>query len=113
MNSKKVISFILSLVQLTVLLNSGCDDRISREIYKSEQIPKLSKLKEKPFVKLHLKDGGVYILKQWTSDSSSIKGNGFLLNALRDTVASGNFEVPLTDFVLAESNIISDEQGQS
>lgn len=113
MNSKKIISFILSLVQLTVLLNSGCGDRISRQIYKPEQIPKLSNLKEKPFVKLHLKDGGVYILKQWTSDSSSIKGNGFLLNALRDTVSSGNFEVPLTDFVLAESNIISDKQGQA
>lgn len=113
MKSKKFFSVFLSLVQLTVLFNSGCADRISRELFKPEQIPKISNLKEKPFVKLHLRDGGVYIFKEWTADSSRIKGNGFLLNAQRDTISSGSFEVPLNDFVIAESNVISGKQGQA
>ncbi len=113
MNSKKLLILFLSLSLINFLFNSGCSDRIHRELYKSDQIRKISNLKEKPFVKLHLKDGGVYIFKEWAADTNKIKGSGFLLNAARDTISKGSFEIPFNDFVIAESNVISESQGQS
>lgn len=113
MNSQKILNLILSLFLISLLINSGCTNRIQRELYKPEQLGKFKQLTEKPFVKLHLRDGGVYILDKWTSDKTKISGTGILLNADRDIVTKGNFDIPLSDFVIAESNVILGPSGRS
>ena len=113
MNSKKMLRRLINLFLITLLISSGCSNRINRELYKPEQLRKISNLKEKPFVKLHLKDGNVYVLREWTLDTNKITGKGVLLNTVRDTISKGNYEIPLSDFVIAESNVIAGAQGQS
>lgn len=64
--------------------------------------------KRSPWLKAHLRSGGVYILAQWRSDSeaNAIIGTGEHQNANRVVIDSGLFRVPLDSVSLFETNVV-------
>ena len=61
-----------------------------------------------PWLKAHLRSGGVYILAQWRSDSvaNAIIGTGEHQDANRAVIDSGLFRVPLDSVSLFETNVV-------
>ncbi len=61
-----------------------------------------------PWLKAHLRNGGVYILEQWRSDSDAhaIVGTGQLQDANRTVIDSGLFRIALDSVSLFETNVV-------
>lgn len=106
---------ILLLVSLNLVFYTGCANRITRIDSESSHINQDSELSESPFIKLHLKNGEVYILENWQVDNKEnlITGNGSYLDLNRDLIKSGEFKIPVKQVVLAETNIISGSSGNA
>ncbi|HKA90679.1 MAG TPA: hypothetical protein VKE22_23620 [Haliangiales bacterium] len=64
--------------------------------------------KRSAFLKAHMKDGSVYLLRRWTVNSPQrlVAGIGELQDAHRRVVAKGPFEVRLDDVALFETNVV-------
>lgn len=79
----------------------------SFQLMKSGEIAFLKQ--ESPYLKIHMQNGNVYLLKNWNTDKpkQNISGNGFLFNMYRDTIAKGEFNVALDSVSIFESNVIS------
>jgi hypothetical protein len=66
-----------------------------------------------PYLKVHAKDGGVYVLSEWSADSAGtlVRGTGMRLGPSRDTVGRGSFTVPVDSVSLFETNVIMNAPG--
>jgi hypothetical protein len=111
-SNKKIIVFIL----MSLIFYWQCTgNRIQRIITPSEDIAQLKASKETPFIKLHMREGGVFILNDWNTDlkSKTISGSGKQFDYNRALVDSGKYDILLNDVVLAETNSIKEGTGSS
>lgn len=100
----------LSGVVLAVVLFSvatSCARQLTRELVPPTEMTTLDE--RSPYLKAHRADGGVYVLSEWRVDSlgSAIAGSGTLLDADRNLVASGDFQLAADSIVLFETNVES------
>jgi hypothetical protein len=61
-----------------------------------------------PYLKVHLKDGQLYVLSEWRVDEAirQVSGNGERFNLARETMESGSFTVSLDEVALLETNVV-------
>lgn len=59
-----------------------------------------------PFLKAHLRSGGVYVLSDWRAESGVIIGSGSLLDPNRVAVGTGEFRLPADSVALFETNVV-------
>lgn len=60
-----------------------------------------------PYLKVHMRDGNVYVLEHWAANASVVTGHGCRLDAARDTVATGEFAVGVDSVAIFETNVVS------
>lgn len=95
------------LVVLGALLLCGCDVRtLHRATISPQDVRRLDP--ESPFLKCHLRDGGVYVLSPWKlgDDELAVTGHGTHLDADRRTLGEGDFTVPVDAVALFETNVV-------
>lgn len=100
---------ILILISIELILQSGCGSRIERISKPPDQFPAKQSTSDLPFIKLHMKNGELYVLEKWevNNDSVRVDGTGKLYDLNRATISSGKFKVPLNQIVIAETNQIN------
>jgi hypothetical protein len=76
--------------------------------WEGQDIPPSTQGKQIPFIKLHMRNGDVYVLNGWgvTTNNDSIVGVGQLLDANRIKRRDGLFRVPNDSIALIETNRI-------
>ena len=64
--------------------------------------------KNNPFLKIHMGNGMVYILSEWGLDEEEVHvlGKGKLFGINRKLISDGEFNIPITQISLAESNTL-------
>ena len=90
------------------LATLGCGpNRIARQ----RLSPELAKTADTSshFIKVHVKDGGVYVLAGWQIGTDTIFGHGVHLDQYRDTISASsktrsNFAVPMSNVAIIETN---------
>ncbi len=91
--------------------STGCSLKVQHKaLHQTDDLESLQGLDGKsPWLKAHMPEGGLYLLTNWQIDEDQriIKGNGSLMNARRDVIASGPFVVPLDSVAIFESNVVS------
>jgi hypothetical protein len=117
---RKLLNTSASIALLTILL--PCCSTMPyffRTNYNSvnELIHAEENLQTRPFLKAHLKDGGVVILKDtWQVDSVQefISGNGIVYDSRRTPTHTGPVNVPIDDVAIFETNkkLIYDESSR-
>lgn len=62
--------------------------------------------REAAFLKAHMKDGRVYVLKSWSQEvvQGALRGEGTLYDTDRASIGQGAFQIPLSDVALFETN---------
>ncbi len=103
------IKVLLFLICGSLILNSNCGgSRIERISEPPTKISPTESSEDFPFIKLHMKNGDLYVLNNWIVDSksSSVNGTGKLVNANREIISEGQFTVPVKEIVIAETNHI-------
>ena len=91
-------------VGLTAL--SGCPKKLERSLVAPEQAHTLDH--DSPYLKVHMRDGGLYVLTEWSVDEGRrlVTGAGDRFDARRAVIASGPMAVPIRDVVLFETNVV-------
>jgi hypothetical protein len=104
---RKVSAILIPVLALLLFVSCG-------QYFKSEKklIPPHEPLPEKPinpyqsstsyFLKVHLKNGNMYLFSDWHPEP--LEGSGSLFNASREKIASGTFRVNTDSVVLYETN---------
>jgi len=80
---------------------------MTRELIKKMSDERLISLKNNsPFLKAHIKDGKVYVLRHWTFDSTRnhVFGSGLLYGLNREFLREGTFEISTDSVALFETN---------
>jgi hypothetical protein len=100
--------FLIFLISGTLILNSGCSSRIERVSFPPEKIFPGEASEDLPYLKLHTKNGELYVLSDWKIDDKEKKvtGTGTQMDLNRDTLSSGELNIPIEHIVLAETNQI-------
>jgi len=112
MEGKNLFSLKVCLLfmLITPLLFSHCVpryyQRLKREIRDVSQMDQLNQ--ESPYLKVHMRDGQVYILSEWDvkEGNESISGTGTLLDSNREKIESGQFKIFLNEVALFETNVL-------
>ncbi|KAB2847066.1 MAG: hypothetical protein F9K42_10710 [Ignavibacterium sp.] len=105
---------IIILISIGLILHTGCGgSRIGRISQPSEQFKPIQGSEELPYLKLHMKNGDLYLIEDWsfTSNKDSVKGTGNHYNLNREIIAEGEFSIPSQQVVLAETNQINGSAG--
>ena len=98
------------LTALTFLC--GCSGHtLQRSLVKPEQIQSLDG--NSPFLKVHMRDGRVYILSSWTVDQETptVTGSGDVLSVNRDVVETGQFRISIDSVAIFETNVVQSSPG--
>lgn len=85
-------------------IHASCAQTLVRDYTAPDGIETLDR--RSPYLKAHLRDGGVYVLTDWRSESGSIAGHGTLLDRNRVAIASGEFTIAADSVVLFETNVV-------
>lgn len=103
MSRKVAIAVILALAW------SGCARRVQRVVSADLQTVDL----KAPYLKCHMKDGGLYVLSGWKIDEAgkAITGAGEYFGTDRSVESQLTFRVPMAEVVLYETNTISTSPG--
>lgn len=103
MSRKVAIAVILALA------GGGCARRINRAVSANLQTVDL----KAPYIKCHMKDGGLFVLSAWKIDdiNHSITGAGEYFGTDRSVESRLTFRVPMADVALYETNTISTSPG--
>ena len=90
---------------LAVVLQLGCASTVHRTLKKPEEARTLDR--KSKFLKVHMRDGGLYVLGDWQVDESKgqLVGSGAFYNANRKQVSSGNQVIALAEVALLETNV--------
>jgi hypothetical protein len=98
---------------LLLVLALGCIHRVERRIVPADQAATLDG--KSAYLKVHLKNGYVYLLTGWHADSGGrvISGTGQLFNPGRIVVSSGDFRFPSDSVALFETNVIKQSSATS
>ena len=100
---------LISLIAITLILQPGCSgNRIERITGDPDKMSLYKPSKEMPFIKLHMRNGNVYILNSWEirHEENSVIGTGEQLDFNRVTVKKGKLKITFSEIVLAETNVI-------
>jgi len=92
---------------------SGCGNRIERNDGPPGGIIPRADQKSVQYLKLHMKNGDLYLMNNWTLDSSGVTGVGQLYDYNRRLLKADNFNIPVKDIALAETNSIRASAGTS
>jgi hypothetical protein len=105
---KNIKFFSLLVLPVITLYLVGCGslNQVERESSAPAELKQKQSDKNYPFIKLHTKEGNVYVLKEWQADSINqvITGKGKLLDANRELIKEDSFEIPYSAVVLTETN---------
>ncbi len=101
---------ILAAGCLLLIFISGCSLQVQKKaLHRPDNFEELHSLDGKsPWLKVHMPDGGMYLLSGWNVDEGrrEIRGQGSLFNARRDKIAMGPFAVSLDSVAIIESNVV-------
>jgi hypothetical protein len=92
------------LLALAATLPLACVKEVQRL-----QSPRIGGVdRQSPFIKAHMRDGGVFILTRWSIEPSGLflVGDGTQLDAQRAETRHGWFTVPIAEVVLFETNVV-------
>jgi len=103
----------LTAGMLSLALLGACREAyvLHRTLHQPGQGAELSP--RSPYVKAHLKDGGVLLFSQWTVDESRLSGQAQRFNAARQPVGAGFQSLPLDSAVLLETNTLERFAGKA
>src|SRR5688572_12788541 len=89
-----------------MVVMSGCAQTVQRDLKQPDAAATLDK--RAPFLKVHLRDGRLYLLEAWQVDSQArtVSGKGQLLGADRVVLGSGLYAVNLDSIALFETNVV-------
>src|SRR5947208_5945161 len=99
--------FVVVLVVASSLSGGAClETRLDRTLKTPDQIQTLDH--RSPYLKVHMKDGGLYLLSKWQVDGTKqqVSGEGDRLGLARERIGSGPFAVALGDVALLETNVL-------
>jgi len=90
---------------MVVLLTAGCMHRLQRRVVPPEASATLDR--QSPFLKAHLRDGGLLVMRQWSVNDSArlVTGAGTRYDAQRTVTGDGLHAVTLDSVVLFETNV--------
>lgn len=100
---------LVPVVVGVALLGASCVHRLERKIG-----PTLATVdNQAPYLKIHLADGQLYVLHDWTADDRAqrITGTGDLFRADRSVERTGTFTVPMADVAMYETNTVVSSPG--
>lgn len=98
-----VASILFSLV---FIMGCGQTDRVNRQTYSPARAAMVDL--QSPFLKVHMSNGDVYVLKDWqVSEVAGVKGYGQLFDFNRDLIRQGTFQIPFKDISLFETNEVN------
>ena len=85
----------------------GVTNYPEREIGDLSSIESTSGKQKSPNLKVHMLNGMVYALDEWSAtDGNLVSGSGQLFGINRDLIADGDFNIPIDKIAIAESNTI-------
>jgi hypothetical protein len=99
--------FIVVLAVASSLFGAAClESRLDRALKTPDQIQTLDH--RSAYLKVHMKDGGLYLLSTWQVDDAKqqVSGEGDRLGLARERIGSGPFAVALSDVALLETNVL-------
>lgn len=105
---------LLFLISVSLIFYPNCaGSRIERISEAPKEFPVPKSTKDLPYLKLHMKNGDLYVLENWivNTKQDSVTGNGNLFNPNRMSISDGKFSIPMNQIVLAETNQISSSTG--
>lgn len=104
---------LLFLISVSLMFYPNCGSRIERISESPEQFPVHKSSQDLPFLKLHMKNGDLYVLENWNfiTSKDSVSGSGKLFNPNRELISEDQFTVPIPQVVLAETNQINASAG--
>ena len=105
---------LLFLISISLIFNPNCaGSRIERISEPPSQFTQPASSENFLFIKLHMKNGDLYLLENWRvlADKDSVSGSGKLFDPNRDVISEGQFTVPIQQVVLAETNQINGPVG--
>jgi hypothetical protein len=96
---------MILLVVLAAIATAGCVHNVRRQLLPPQSAGALDHAS--PYLKVHMRDGSVYVLAQWSVDSSgrSVAGQGERLGPDRLSGGRGRFAVPMDSVALFETNV--------
>jgi len=92
------------MLALGVALQLGCVKHVTRAVG-----PDLKSVdRRSPFIKAHMKDGGLFVLSSWSVEPAGLYlvGQGEEWDATRATTKRGWFTVAISDVALFETNVV-------
>jgi len=101
---------LILLLSVSLILSTSCSNpRIERTTSSPDEMIYERSSAEHPYLKLHMKNGELYVLSDWmiNKDTKEVTGSGSHQNLNREVLDLGDFQIPLQEIVLAETNQIS------
>lgn len=98
---------VVALALTSSLCTAAClETRLDRALNTPDHIQTLDH--RSAYLKVHMKDGGLYLLSKWQVDGvkQQVSGEGDRLGLARETIGSGPFAVALSDVALLETNVL-------
>jgi hypothetical protein len=91
---------------VTVFCAACATTRLTRSLTSPDQTQTLDK--RAAYLKVHMKDGQLYVLSKWRVDEAArlVTGEGERFNPARESQAAGSFSVALDDVALIETNVL-------
>jgi hypothetical protein len=96
----------LLLATLWCCALTACARRVERSVVVPQSATTLDH--QAPYLKVHLRDGHLYQLAQWSADTARrvVSGQGNRFNILRQVDSTGHFRVSLDSVALLETNVL-------
>ena len=96
-----------SILVVAVVVGCGKVYKQRRTLTEPAQVATIDH--KSPFLKAHMRDGGVYILSPWSVDPTArtVSGQGERLDANRRSVGTGAHLIALDSVALFETNVVS------
>jgi len=120
---KSLLPVHLFIVFVFIILLPGCSlfNNVTREVNTKESFRALTEkeigdIKSKtPYLKVHMKNGYVYVLNNWVNDNKDniVYGDGVLYNEERDSLKTGEFIVGMDSVSLLETNVLKPSGAQT
>ena len=99
---------LVLLLSSCLIFTTSCTNYIQRTTSTPAEIKDASTYKKNPFLKLHMKNGELYVLSDWKiKDKNELIGTGKHLNFNREVINEGDFNIDLQNIVIAESNDVN------
>ena len=108
------VNTLLLLIAVSLIFYPNCSgSRIERISEAPTKLSPTQSSEDFPFIKLHMKNGDLYVLQNWSfiTTKDSVIGSGKLLTPSRELISEGQFTIPVQEIVLAERNQINSPVG--